>query len=71
MSSVIKKVSLHSQSIPSEEMRIEIPKKGGASPTSRRSVISGLPKILKPVVISSTNYVPGRINFKTDEVEEQ
>ena len=71
MSVVTKRIKIEPDLVDAGEMRVEIPRRGGPSPSSRTISISGVTKIQHIIQIHSSNYVPGKISFSSDEEEEE
>ncbi len=62
--SVITKLRVEPETTISEDIRIEIPKKGKISPSETRTNYSGRIKAQQIILHASTNYIPGKISFE-------
>ena len=66
--SVITKLRVKPETTISEDIRVEIPKKGKIPPSETRTNYSGRIKAQQIIIPATTNYIPGKISFeKTEE----
>ena len=67
MTLITQKLKLRPELLPSEEIKITIPRRGDIKPSEEKIGFSVIPKIQHIVTFHSSTYTPGKVTFEEEE----